>query len=243
MFQRNRLGTDSVIPQKKVLIPGHSEVQEESIPKLERNGIKRKMFYVYVLQNSQNNLHRIESVFSSAKCFGTKFRKLASFFVPRNKIPSCFLFRGIVWNGVPRVWFFFVPRYKIPSIFFFREIVWNGIPRVSLLRNSRNSVGTNCFVYSVYSVYGGIIFSSEIPNPTLRHVHIQTQPSLPSTSPQIQSSDTHTQVHILINGGSSRTTSLRLVLFLGGWGGGGVILFGMNPLTSAAEWWPSTDDI
>jgi hypothetical protein len=32
-------------------------------------------------------------VFSSAEWSGTKFRELASIFVPRNGIPSCFLFR------------------------------------------------------------------------------------------------------------------------------------------------------
>ncbi len=53
-------------------------------------------------------------VFSSADGFGTDFRKYASIFVPRNGIPSCFLFRGRVRNG---------------------------IPEVSVPRNSRNSVG------------------------------------------------------------------------------------------------------
>jgi hypothetical protein len=44
--------------------------------------------------------------------------EFASIFDPRNGIPSCFLLRGRVRNG---------------------------IPRVSIPRNSRNSVGNNCF--------------------------------------------------------------------------------------------------
>jgi hypothetical protein len=43
---RNRLGTASVFPRKKMLIPRHSEVTEESIPKLgtEGNGMKTVSF-------------------------------------------------------------------------------------------------------------------------------------------------------------------------------------------------------
>ncbi len=55
-------------------------------------------------------------IFSSAEGFGTEFREHASIFDPRNRIPSCFLFRGRVGNG---------------------------IPRISVPRNSRNSVGNN----------------------------------------------------------------------------------------------------
>jgi hypothetical protein len=67
--------------------------------------------------------------FSSAVRFVRKFREFASIFGPQNGIPSCFLFRGRVWNA---------------------------IPRISVPRNSRNSV---------YSVFRGIIFLPEIPNP------------------------------------------------------------------------------
>jgi hypothetical protein len=60
-------------------------------------------------------------VFSSAEGLGREFRQIASIFVQRNGIPSCFLFRGRVQNG---------------------------IPRVSVPRNSRNSVGNNhLFLY------------------------------------------------------------------------------------------------
>ncbi len=44
--------------------------------------------------------NRIESVFSFVKCFGTKFRNVASIFVPRNGILSCFHFCEMVqWNS------------------------------------------------------------------------------------------------------------------------------------------------
>ncbi len=73
-------------------------------------------------QNSESLLlffdprNRIPSGFSSAKWFGMEFQEFASIFVPQNGIPSCFLFRGTVRNGIP--------NYSVP-------------------RNSRNSVGND----------------------------------------------------------------------------------------------------
>jgi hypothetical protein len=92
---RNRLGTVSVIPQMKVLILRHSDVHGRIISEAERNGIIGKQL---VLRSSQNNL------FSSTKCFGTKF---ASIFVPWNGTLSCFLFRGMIPDGILRVCFYF----------------------------------------------------------------------------------------------------------------------------------------
>jgi hypothetical protein len=80
-------------------------------------------------------------VFSSAEWFGTEFREFATISVLRNGIPSYFLFRGRVRNGIPRACFYFDPRNGIPSCFLFRGRVRNGIPRISVPRNSRNSVG------------------------------------------------------------------------------------------------------
>ncbi len=59
-------------------------------------------------------------VFSSAEWFGTEFRDYASIFVPRNEIPSCFLFRGRVRNGIPRG---SVPRNS-----------WNSVGKKQLFR-------------------------------------------------------------------------------------------------------------
>ncbi len=84
----------------------------------------------------------IYSVFPSAKCFGTKFRK----------IPSCFLFREMVQNEFREFASIFVPRYGIPSIFLFCGMVRTEFREFSVLWNSRNflSEQTICFVYSVF---------------------------------------------------------------------------------------------
>ncbi len=89
---------------------------------------------------------------------------LLLFFVPRNGIPHCFLFRQMVQNRIPRVCFYF---YYTKQNF----------EHFSPLRNcsERNYVSflfcrtagilpeqTNC---SVFSVFRGIIFLSEIANP------------------------------------------------------------------------------
>ncbi len=52
-------------------------------------------------------------VFSSVKWFGTESCEFASIFVPRNGIPSYFLFRGRARNGIPR---FSVPRNNRNSV-------------------------------------------------------------------------------------------------------------------------------
>ncbi len=46
--------------------------------------------------------NRIPSCFSSAEVLGWKFQEFASISVKRNGIPSCFLFRGRVRNGILR---------------------------------------------------------------------------------------------------------------------------------------------
>jgi hypothetical protein len=77
-------------------------------------------------------------VFSSAEGFGMEFRGFASIFGLRDGIPSCFLFRGRVRNG---------------------------IPRISVPRNSRNSVGNN-HLFRQFRLPRNY-FLSEIPNPSL----------------------------------------------------------------------------
>ena len=69
---RNKLGTASVIPRKKLLIPRFTE---ESIQKLgtEGNGMKTISF-----TKNPAPANRIDSVFSSENCFGTKFREVGS---------------------------------------------------------------------------------------------------------------------------------------------------------------------
>ncbi len=67
---------------------------------------------------NSENLHGTEFrvVFSSADGFGTELWEFASIFVPRNGIPSSFLFHGRVRNGIP--------EFSVPH-------------------NNRNSVGNN----------------------------------------------------------------------------------------------------
>ncbi len=77
-------------------------------------------------------------VYASAEGFGTEFRVFASIFVRRNEIPSCFLFRGRVRNGISRVF-------------------------CSAEQPKFRRKKTIC---SVYSVFRGIIFLSEILTPT-----------------------------------------------------------------------------
>ena len=74
-------------------------------------------------ERNSENLHlfwfhgtEFRVVFSAAEWFGTDLWEFSSIFVPRNGIPSYFLFRGRVRNGIP--------RFSVP-------------------RNNRNSVGNN----------------------------------------------------------------------------------------------------
>ncbi len=76
-----------------------------------RNGIPRVYFYFL--------LHRKEFriVFSSAECFGTKFREFASILVPRNGNPSCVLFHRRVRNRIMGVCFYFCCTERNSELF------------------------------------------------------------------------------------------------------------------------------
>jgi hypothetical protein len=104
---------------------------------------------------------------------------------------------------------------------FWSSAKWFGMEfwEFSVPRNSRNSVGTN-HLFRLLRLPRNNFFVGN-SKPTLAHVQIQTQPSLPPPRPPPDSVSwhTHTQVHILIICGPSRMTYLRLVL--GGGGGGG----------------------
>jgi hypothetical protein len=117
-----------IIPQKKVLIPRHSEVHER-VDSEARNGTKRKYAEKFGLRNSQTNLTK-QFVHTSevVKCFGMEFRVFDSIFCPLNGIPNCFLFRGMVLNGIPRVRFYFC--YTEQNSESILSLVLNGIPRV-----------------------------------------------------------------------------------------------------------------
>jgi hypothetical protein len=58
----------------------------------------------------------------------TEFRKLALLFVPWNGISSCFLFREMVWNRIPSVFFYFCSTARNSELF---SLLWNGSDRNS----------------------------------------------------------------------------------------------------------------
>jgi hypothetical protein len=100
---------------------------EESIPQLgtERNDMKRIGY-----TKNPASANRIGNVFLSQICFGKGFREFASFSVPQNGIPSWS--SSAEWFGTEfrEFGYIFIPRYTILSFFLLCGIIWNGIPRV-----------------------------------------------------------------------------------------------------------------
>ncbi len=143
---RNRLGTVSGnILRKKVLFPS-------PFRSAELNEITWKMSFT----NNPFQTKRIESVFSSVKCFGMEFGEFAFTFVLRNRIRSCFLFRRMVQNGILRVNFYFCSTVQ-NSEHFFSSAGWFGTKfrKFYVTRDSTNSAGTNQLFRPVFL---GIIF-------------------------------------------------------------------------------------
>jgi hypothetical protein len=95
----------------------------------------------------------------------------ASIFGPQNGIPSCFLFRGRVRNGIP--------RFSVP-------------------RNSRNSIGNNPLFRLFHLSWN--YFLSEIPNPTWSWpvgsstTTRRRSPSSPMVRQRTQSTPLHTHI-------------------------------------------------
>jgi hypothetical protein len=117
-----------------VLIPRSTE---ESIPRL---GREQK----YAENISFKKQPKNSPYLRSRRMLRNGIPRFCFYFVPRNGIPSIFLFRGMAWNGIlsiflfrgmvrtgiPRVCFYFDPLYRIPSILVSHGMVRNGIPRV-----------------------------------------------------------------------------------------------------------------
>ncbi len=117
---------------------------------------------------------------------------MLSIFVQRNGIPSCVLFRGMVWNGIPRICIYFgstkrnselcsLPQkgseqdYGSLLLFlfhgtefgvFFSSMEGFGTEFRDFLFRGTTGIPSEITICSVYSVFRGIIFLSEIPNPT-----------------------------------------------------------------------------
>ncbi len=113
------------------------------------------------------------------------------FFVARKGIPSCVLFRGMVRNGTPRICICFgsiernselcsLPRkglgknYGSLLLFLFHgtefRVVFSsaegfGTEFRDFLFRGTTGIPSEITICSVYSVFRGIIFLSEIPNP------------------------------------------------------------------------------
>ncbi len=96
----------------------------------------------------------------------TEFRELALLFVPRNGIPRCLLFRGMVRNRIPSVFFYFCSTARNFELF---SLLWNGSEWNSESFLFCGTAGippepSNC---SVYSIFRGKMFLSEIANPKM----------------------------------------------------------------------------
>jgi hypothetical protein len=120
-------------------------------------------------------------VFLSAERLGTLLWEVASIFVSRNGIPSCFLFRGRVRNGIPR---FSVSRnnrnsvgnnylfrlFRLPRNYFF---VGNSQPYSGAVHCSVYGVYFNTcikFYFSYISKFGRIYLPSLIANYNTAHM-------------------------------------------------------------------------
>ncbi len=99
---RNRLGTISVIPRKKVLIPKHSEFRGRANSEA-RNGteFREKMKFnrtVYILKKISFNQGGGNQFLQSHKNFQSEYCRRLS--LPRFVL-RCFLFCGMVRKGIP----------------------------------------------------------------------------------------------------------------------------------------------
>ncbi len=111
------------------------------------------------------------SSFFSAEWFGTEFREFASIFVPRNGIPSCFLFRWSVRKGIQRDIFYFLLNGTEFRVLFSSAEGFGTEFRDFLFRGTAG-IPSEITLCSVYSAFRGIIFLSEIPNPNSDRMQI-----------------------------------------------------------------------
>ncbi len=126
--------------------------------------------YLLILKMLNENLSKVPYLW-----LVQHFLAPTSIFVPMNRIPSVFLFRGTEFqiSFSFAEWFrtefwdyayIFIPRYRILSIFLLWGMVRNRILRV-FCPAEHPVTGTNC---SIYSIFRWIIFLSEIANPKYR---------------------------------------------------------------------------
>ncbi len=114
-------------------------------------------------------------MFSSAEWFGTEFREFASILVPRNGNSSCILFRRRVRNRIMGVCFYFCSSERNSRVIFSSAEGFRTEFRDFLFRGT-TGIPSEITICSDYSVFCGIIFLSEIPNPIRNQ--IRTDPVL-----------------------------------------------------------------
>jgi hypothetical protein len=102
---------------------------------------------------------------NSAEWFGTELREFSSILVPRNGIPSCFLFRRRVRNRIMGVNLYFLVHGTVFRVVFSSAEGFGTEFRDFLFRGT-TGIPSEITICSVYSVFRGIIFLSEIPNPS-----------------------------------------------------------------------------
>ncbi len=132
---------------------------------------------------------RCRVLFSSAEWFGTEFQELTFLLVPRNGIPSCFLFCRRVWKGIPGVCFYFCYTEWNSELFSFPlkglggnseslllflvhgtefRVVFSstegfGTEFRKFLFRGTAGIPSEITICSVYSVFRGIIFCRKFP--------------------------------------------------------------------------------
>ncbi len=125
-----------------------------------RNGLERnsKNLLLFLFHGTEFRV-----VFSSAEVFRREFRECTFIVVPQNGIPSCF-FSAEGFGREFQDCFYFCSTERNSELF--------SLPQKGLELNSENflfrrtaGIRSEITIDSLYSVFHGIIFLSEIPNP------------------------------------------------------------------------------
>ncbi len=116
------LGIDSewfpIFRGRKCSFQGVPRFTEKSILKL---GTDQNYMKKLVLQKTCSSKQNWKHVFVCEMLRTEFWWEFASFFVLQNGILNCFLFRGMVENGIPSICFYFFPRNGFQVVFFSAE--------------------------------------------------------------------------------------------------------------------------
>ncbi len=149
----------------------------------------------YFYETAAKNLTKWFCLYIKSRLFWHYTRHSKSifiFFVARKEISNCVLFRGMVRNGIPRICIYFSSTERNSELFSlpqkgseqnygclflflvhgteFRGVFSStegfGTEFRDFLFRGTTGIPSEITICSVYSVFRGIIFLSEIPNPT-----------------------------------------------------------------------------